>query len=72
MGWNDHVEFIEVRCKQCGTISDWEFWDEIGRERYVGKIGQMLGVDATRSGKCPQCGSSEGEQIEEEDDEVEE
>jgi hypothetical protein len=67
MGWNDHVEFIETRCLDCGEVDDWEYWDEIGRLRYVGRIGEMLNVNATRSGKCPHCGSTRGE-IEEQED----
>ena len=45
MGWNDHVEFIETRCLKCGEIDDWEYWDEVGRMRYVGSIGEMFGSD---------------------------
>jgi hypothetical protein len=68
MGWNDHVVFIEMRCKKCGVIDDWEFWDEVGRMRYVGAVGKLVNQDATRHGKCPECGSSEGEQTNEDDD----
>jgi hypothetical protein len=68
MGWNDHVDFCETECLQCGVTSEWEYWDEVGRERYVGAIGEFLGVDATRSGKCPHCGSTEEAIVKEMDD----
>jgi hypothetical protein len=65
MGWNDHVEFIETQCLDCGEVDDWEYWDCVGRERYVGAVGKLLNVDATRSGKCPHCRSSRGQVVEE-------
>ena len=68
MGWNDHVCYVEMRCKKCGAESDWEFWDEVGRQRYVGGVGELVGQDATRHGKCPECGSSDGEEIEHDED----
>lgn len=60
MGWNDHVDFVETECLECGAIDDWEYWSETGKARYVGAIGEMVGQDATRSGKCPHCGSTRG------------
>jgi hypothetical protein len=60
MGWNDHVEFIWTECQDCGETDDWEYWGATGRQRYVGAIGAMLGVNAERSGKCPHCGSTNG------------
>ncbi len=60
MGWNDHVVSCETQCLTCGEIDDWEYWDEVGRQRYVGRIGELLNVDAGRSGKCPHCGSACG------------
>jgi hypothetical protein len=68
MGWNDHVSHIETQCLKCGIASEWEYWDEVGRQRYVGRIGEMVGQDATRSGRCPHCGSTEGEVIDDEDE----
>ena len=63
MGWNDHVEFLETECLDCGAVSNWEYWDDVGRSRYVGEIGKMLNVDATRHAKCPDCGSTNGKVI---------
>ena len=60
MGWNDHVEFREMECAKCGAVSDWEFWDDVGKQRYIGNIGVLLGVDAGKHGKCPDCGSTQG------------
>lgn len=68
MGWNDHVEFRETECLDCGQINDWEYWDEVGKRRYVGRIGQIVGQDATKSDKCPHCGSTNGKIVEEYDD----
>jgi hypothetical protein len=68
MGWNDHVSFIETQCLKCDVVSEWEYWDEIGQRRYVGAIGAMVGRDATKSGKCPHCGSTEGEVVEDDDE----
>lgn len=67
MGWNDHVESLETECLDCGEIDDWEYWDEVGRARYSGTIGKKLGVDANRHGKCPNCGSTNGKIIENEE-----
>jgi hypothetical protein len=71
MGWNDHVEFIEMRCKKCGEVSDWEFWDDVGRMRYVGAVGKLVNQDATKHGRCPECGSSEGKPTEEDEEDEE-
>jgi hypothetical protein len=68
MGWNDHVDFSETECLDCGAISTWEYWDSVARQRYVGRIGEMLGVDANRSDKCPHCGSTNGRIVEDDDD----
>jgi Zn finger protein HypA/HybF involved in hydrogenase expression len=61
MGWNDHVSFIETECLQCGLVSEWEYWDEVGKQRYVGAIGEMVGQDASKPPSCPDCGSTEGQ-----------
>ncbi len=68
MGWNDHVQVIETECLDCGQIDDWEYWDEVGRERYIGSVGALVGQDATKSHKCPHCGSTNGKVIDEEDE----
>lgn len=68
MGWNDHVEFLQTRCLQCEEVDDWEYWDEVGQARYVGRIGEIVGQDATKSGRCPHCGSTKGEIIDEDED----
>ena len=68
MGWNDHVEFVETQCLDCGVVSVWEFWDDTAKARYVGRIGEMLGHDVNKSGRCPDCGSTKGRPEEDEDD----
>lgn len=65
MGWNDHVTFVETECLDCGVVSDWEHWDAVGQSRYVGTVGEFLGVNTERSGKCPNCGSDNGQVVEE-------
>ena len=60
MGWNDHVSFEDTECLDCGEIDTWEYWDDVGKQRYLGAIGQLLNVDANKSGKCPACGSTRG------------
>jgi hypothetical protein len=70
MGWNDHVSFEETECLACGAVSTWEYWDEVGKQRYVGRIGQLLNVDAGKSGKCPDCGSTRGRILGEDEQEV--
>jgi len=71
MGWNDHVSYREMRCLECGAVSDWEFWDEVGRMRYVGRLGALVGQDATKHGKCPECGSTEGSDMDEDGEPLE-
>jgi hypothetical protein len=65
MGWNDHMSIAETQCLTCGVVDDWEYWDATGVARYSGKMGEMLGVDPSKSGKCPHCGSTKGEALEE-------
>jgi hypothetical protein len=60
MGWNDHVEFIETECLDCGIVDTWEFWSDVAKTRYVGPIGELLNVDVSKSNKCPHCGSTRG------------
>lgn len=63
MGWNDHVEFIETTCDDCGVTDTWEFWDDVALARYGGDnkhLGGFLGHDYQKSGKCPHCGSKKG------------
>lgn len=67
MGWNDHVSYIEMECLKCGAISDWEFWSDVGQQRYVGRIGELVGQDASKSGRCPDCGSTRGRRVLEEE-----
>ena len=67
MGWNDHVEFVPMQCRKCGTVADWEYWDEVAKRRYVGAIGDKLGRDVAKSDRCPHCGSAEGDPVEDED-----
>jgi hypothetical protein len=63
MGWNDHVEFVETECLGCGAVDTWEYWDDVGKARYVGHIGQLVNVDASTGGKCPSCGSMRGRPV---------
>lgn len=65
MGWNDHVSFAETECLECGAVDTWEYWDATAIARYSGDLGTALGHDASRSGKCPHCGSTKGELQEE-------
>lgn len=60
MGWNDHVEYLQTYCKDCGETDSWQYWDRVGRLRYADEMGQFLGVDVTKHGKCPNCGSTNG------------
>jgi ribosomal protein S27AE len=67
MGWNDHVEFLETECLECGETDTWEYWDAVGKTRYVGAIGQMVGQDpANNDRRCPNCGSTKGRIVQEE------
>jgi len=73
MGWNDHVDMVETECQECGVVDTWEYWDEVALGRYGGEnssLGEYLGHDATRSGRCPHCGSSRGEMVDENEDEA--
>ena len=66
MGWNDHVDFIETECLECGEVDTWEHWNEVAMARYGGEnaaLGEMLGHDFRNSGKCPHCGSAKGEPV---------
>ena len=65
MGWNDHVDFIEMECDACHEMDTWEFWNEVALARYSGRMGELIGRDATKSGKCPHCGSDKGIPVEE-------
>jgi hypothetical protein len=67
MGWNDHMQVYETECLACGEVEDWEYWDEVGVDRYGGLIGRKLGVDSSKSGRCPHCGSTKGEIVEDDD-----
>jgi len=63
VGWNDHVEFMETECQDCGEVDIWEYWDEVAKVRYGGEnrhLGEMLGHDDNNSGRCPHCGSTKG------------
>lgn len=68
MGWNDHVEYLETECQQCGAVEEWTYWDEVGKIRYVGAIGKMVGQDASQPPHCPHCGATKGVRVEDEDD----
>jgi hypothetical protein len=68
MGWNDHVTYAETTCSRCGSTATWEYWDEVGRARYVGQIGRLLGQDASKPPHCPDCGSTEGEIVDADDE----
>jgi hypothetical protein len=68
MGWNDHVEVCERKCLACGDIREWWMWDDVGIARYSGGLGEMLGVDPSRGGKCPSCGSTRGVDYDEDSD----
>lgn len=60
MGWNDHVDFVQMECLECGEIDTWECWDSIAKARYGGPLGEKLGHDVNNSGRCPYCGSTKG------------
>ena len=68
MGWNDHVSFVETECLKCGEVDTWEYWDDVAKARYSGSIGQKLGHDATKSDKCPHCGSTKGRPVDDDDE----
>lgn len=70
MGWNDHVDFIEMECAQCGQVDTWEFWSDVAKARYGGQnkpLGDFLGRDENKSGRCPHCGSTDGKSVEDYD-----
>jgi hypothetical protein len=67
MGWNDHVDMVEMQCLACGVVDVWEQWDDVAKQRYGGPLGQKLGHDVARSGRCPACGSTRGVSVEDDD-----
>jgi Zn finger protein HypA/HybF involved in hydrogenase expression len=67
MGWNDHIEFLETYCEDCGETNTWEYWNEVAVFRYSGEWGKELGQDVSRNKRCPNCGSTNGT-VESEDD----
>ena len=66
MGWNDHVEFIETYCEDCGETDTWEYWNEVAIARYSGSLGKTLGHDVENNKRCPYCGSTNGSIVEDE------
>jgi hypothetical protein len=68
MGWNDHVDFIEMECLDCGAEDTWEIWNDTARARYGGAnkaLGDFLGHDMEKNdSRCPHCGSTNGERVE--------
>jgi hypothetical protein len=64
LGWNDHVEFVEMQCLDCGEIDTWEIWNAVARQRYGGAnrhLGSVLGHDMEKAdSRCPHCGSTRG------------
>jgi hypothetical protein len=75
MGWNDHVDFVEMQCEECGEVDTWELWDDVARERYGGnnkQLGEMLGHDMDKTdSRCPHCGSTKGTPVDSEEDDRE-
>ena len=67
MGWNDHVDFREMECLDCGIVDVWEFWDDVAKERYSDGLDKALGHDHQKADRCPHCGSINGIEEEEED-----
>jgi len=71
MGWNDHVDFHETECLECGAVDTWEHWDETALARYGGEnahLGEFLGHSDQKHNRCPHCGSTRGAAVEEDDD----
>lgn len=68
MGWNDHVELVEMECLDCGEVEFGECWDDTAKARYGGRLGKMLNHDVDKSDRCPVCGSTKGKPVEDEDD----
>jgi hypothetical protein len=64
MGWNDHVEIVEMQCLDCGEVDTWECWDDVAKARYGGELGMKLGHDINAAGRCPACGSIRGAPVE--------
>jgi hypothetical protein len=60
---------VERKCLDCGDVGDWWIWDDVGKARYTGGLGEMLGVDPTEDGKCPSCGSTRGVDVDEDGNE---
>jgi hypothetical protein len=67
VGWNDHVEMVEMQCLDCGAVATWECWNEVAKARYGGALGQKLGHDIRKSDCCPDCGSSKGRPVPEDE-----
>jgi hypothetical protein len=67
MGWNDHVDFRDMECADCGEAGTWEFWDDTALARYSGGLDKVLGHDAAHHARCPYCGSTHGESVDEDD-----
>jgi len=63
MGWNDHIEFEDVRCRTCGDVGTWQFWNKVALARYSGDLGKHLGLDVTKNGRCPYCGATEYDEV---------
>lgn len=68
MGWNDHVDMVQMECLDCGAIDTWEMWSSTAIERYGGDLGKKLGHDVNNHNCCPYCGSSRGKAVDDEDD----
>lgn len=67
MGWNDHVDYRPIECLDCGHEDLWEFWDEVARMR--SKVyDSLLGTDVRKHARCPNCGSANGVEVDEDED----
>lgn len=62
MGWHKHVDFVEMQCLECSEVDTWEFWDDVAMARYGGDLGEKLGHNVGKANRCPNCGSTRGEQ----------
>jgi len=67
-GWKDDVEYLLIECEECGLIEDWTYWDEVGKARYIGDVGKLVGQDASKPPHCPHCGSTKGHIVEDDDE----
>ena len=67
MGWDNHVEFRETLCNDCGIEEVWEFWTEVAVARYGGELGRKLGHDVENNNRCPHCGSTNGSPIDDDE-----